>query len=135
MLPDRTALGLLLLRASAGLLMLIQHGLPKLLGFSQKAATFSDPLGLGSTASLVLAVFAEVFCALFVVLGLGTRIAAVPLVVTMLVAAFVVHAGDPFAKKELALLYAAIFSVLILTGPGAFSVEARWRMRVKPQSS
>lgn len=132
MLPDRTALGLLVLRAFAGLLMLVQHGMPKLLGFSQRAATFSDPLGLGSTTSLVLAVFAEVFCALFVVLGLWTRVAAVPLVCTMLVAAFIVHADDPFAKKELALMYALPFVVLIFTGPGALSVEARWRMRVKP---
>ena len=39
--------GLLLLRASFGLLLALRHGLPKLLTFSEKAATFPDPLHVG----------------------------------------------------------------------------------------
>ena len=43
----------------------------------------------------------------------------------MLVAAFIVHGEDPFQKKEFALLYAVPFLMLIFTGAGAFSVDAR----------
>jgi putative oxidoreductase len=125
-----TSLGLLLARVGAGGMMLVGHGWAKLAGFSDIAARFPDPLGLGSsTLSLGLAVFAEVFCAGAVIAGLATRFAAAALAITMLVAAFLVHAGDPFSEREAALLYAVPFLVLVLTGPGKFSFDAstRWR--------
>jgi putative oxidoreductase len=121
-------LGLLLLRTLMGSTMALSHGLPKLLSFGEKAATFSDPLGVGSTASLTLAIFGELVCSLAVVLGLFTRLSAIPVVFTMLVAAIVVHAGDPWAKKEFALIFAVPFFVLVFTGPGRFSVDA-WLAR------
>jgi len=124
-----TSLGLLLLRLAAGGMMLFGHGWAKLIDFSDVAPNFPDPLGLGSNNfSLALAVFAEFFCAAAVMIGIATRLAAVPLVITMLVAAFVVHGDDPWAKKELALLYVAPFLTLVFTGAGKFSFDAgsRW---------
>lgn len=125
--------GLLLLRVSVASLMVVQHGWPKFASWSAKSATFADPLGVGPATSLALAIFAELFCAAAVGLGLATRLAAVPVVITMLVAAFVVHADDPFQKKEFALLYALPALTLVLTGPGRFSLDAllRWP-RAKP---
>jgi putative oxidoreductase len=116
-------IGILILRVGVGGCMLLGHGWGKLTGFADLAGRFPDPLGVGSTASLVLAIFAEVVCALLLVVGLGTRFAAVPLVVTMLVAAGIVHAGDPWAKKELALVYAVPLLALVLTGGGRFALE------------
>lgn len=104
--------------------MLLGHGLPKLLGFSEKIATFSDPLGVGSATSLTLAVLGELVCSALLVLGLGTRLAALPFLMTMLVAATIVHADDPWARKEFALLYAVPALTLLLTGPGRFSLDA-----------
>ena len=121
--------GLLVLRASTGLMMLLSHGVPKLGKLGQSPVEFADPVGLGPTMSLWMAVGAEVVCAGLVVLGLWTRLACVPLLVTMLVAAFVVHGADPFAKKEFALLYAVPFLTLVLTGPGRFSLDDWWRHR------
>ena len=118
-----TSLGLLVLRLGAGGFLLTAHGWGKLTGFSDLAGRFPDPIGLGSGISLTLAVFAEALCSLLLVLGLGTRFAAVPPLVTMLVAAFVVHGSDPWSKKELALLYAIPFLTLILTGGGRFALE------------
>lgn len=120
-----SSIGLLLLRIFLGGFMLLAHGWPKLAGFSEKSGGFPDPLGVGSPLSLSLAVFAEVFCALALMLGLFTRAAAVPLLITMLVAAFLVHADDPFQKKEFALLYAIPFLTLVLTGAGSYSLDAR----------
>lgn len=105
--------------------MLFAHGWGKLTKFGELSGKFADPIGLGSAPSLALAVFAEVFCAIAIMLGLFTRAAAIPLLITMLVAAFVVHDADPFQKKEFALLYAAPFLMLILTGAGSFSVDAK----------
>lgn len=119
-----TSAGLLVLRVGLGAMMVIQHGAPKLLGFTEKAQTFSDPLGVGSTASLALATFAEFLCSILLIFGAATRLAAVPLIITMLVAALVVHGADPFTKQEMPLLYAFGFVALLLAGAGDFSVDA-----------
>lgn len=118
------SLGLLILRLGVAGMMIYGHGWGKLAGFSEKASVFPDPLGIGSAASLALATFAEFFCATAIVLGLATRPAALALVVNMLVAALIVHADDPFAKKEFALLYAFPFITLLLAGGGKYSLDA-----------
>lgn len=123
--------GLLITRVAFGGLMLISHGWGKLMAFGEKAATFSDPLGLGSTLSLGLAVFAEVFCALAVILGLFTRLSAIPLVFTMLTAAFIVHMDDPWKKQEFAILYLIPFLALVFTGPGRYSLDFLISERLK----
>ena len=115
--------GLLLLRIGAGCMMMT-HGWGKLSTFSEMAETFPDPIGVGSTVSLALAVFAEFFCAILIAVGLATRLAAVPLIVTMAVAAFSIHAADPFRVKEFALLYMTMFITLFFTGPGQISLDA-----------
>jgi putative oxidoreductase len=112
-------IGLLLLRVFAGGLMLT-HGYDKFMGYNTMVAVFPDPIGLGSSFSLQLAIFSELFCAVLLILGVLTRLSLIPLMITMLVAAFVVHGADPFAKKELALLYLGCYASLFLTGPGEF---------------
>lgn len=123
------SVGLLALRLGAGGLLLYGHGLGKLANFAGRAPKFADPIGLGPETSFALVVFAEVFCAGAVMLGLGTRLAAVPIVIFTVVAAFVQHGADPFDDKELALLYGVPMLTLILTGGGRFSLDAaigRW---------
>ena len=125
----REDLGLLLLRLGGGGFMLT-HGLPKLLKlFTVGAGRFPDPFGIGATASLSLAVFSEVFCAALLILGFRTRWASLPLIVTMGVAAFLVHGADPFKKKELALIYLCIYLALALFGGGRFSLDALFARR------
>jgi putative oxidoreductase len=123
-------LGLLTLRLGAGGFLLFAHGLQKLVNFSEISAKFPDPLGfLGSEVSLILAIFAELLCSALVMLGLLTRLAALPVCVMMFVAAFLVHGDDPFAKKELALLYLVVFAFLALAGGGTFSLDTLIRRR------
>lgn len=115
---------MLLLRLSFGLLMIINHGMPKLMDFAGKSAGFYDPLGIGSKASLVLVIFAEIFCSLFVVLGLFTRLAVVPLIIVMSFAFFGLNNGNVNASgAEMALLYVTAFVVLLFLGPGRISVD------------
>ncbi len=105
--------------------MVLSHGLTKLTLLGE-GGRFADPIGLGPYLSLVLAFFAEVVCAALIVVGLFTRLACVPLVITMLVAAVVVHGADPWAKKELAVVFAVAFGALAMTGPGRLSLDQLW---------
>ncbi len=127
------SLGLLLLRLGVGGIMLLAHGWPKLAVFTEYAKQFPDPLGVGATVSLGLAIFAEVCCSVLIIAGISTRLACIPLIVTMAVAAFVIHARDPWMNKELAVLFLLIFSTLLVTGAGWFSIDrilgTKWRQR------
>jgi putative oxidoreductase len=114
---------LLLLRVGVSLMMLT-HGYPKLMRlFADEPISFTTILGLSAAVSLALAVFAEFICSVFIFLGLGTRLASIPLIVTMSVAAFHAHGGDPFSRKEKALLFLLIYLVLLFTGGGKFSID------------
>lgn len=122
--PISLDLGLLILRFFSFAFMLT-HGWPKF----QKAVVgnfqFRDPLNLGSGTSLGLTVFAEFFCSILIMLGLFTRPALLFNALTMIIAAFVVHASDPFQKKELALLYLVISVALLFTGPGKYAIDKK----------
>jgi putative oxidoreductase len=121
--PPKINFALLILRVAIGIFMLT-HGYGKLLKlFGDEPITFADPIGLGVTTSLFLAVFAEVLCSIFLIMGLFTRPAAIPLIITMLVAAFIVHADDEFRGKEMALLYFLVYTVIAITGAGKYSID------------
>lgn len=116
-------LSMLLLRAGAGILLFVFHGLPKLQKFEERKETFSDPLGVGHAPSLVLVIFAEVFCALLLVIGLLTRGAAFVLVILFSVIIFMVHKGKPWKESEMALLFLMAAIALLFCGPGKWSVD------------
>lgn len=114
---------LLLLRITAGCTMMT-HGLPKLAKLmGDGPLEFADPLNVGAQASLILVVFAEVVCSFLIIMGFATRLATVPLIITMLVAIFIVHSTDAFDNKELPVLYLAIYVLLGVTGSGRYSVD------------
>lgn len=117
-------ISLLLLRLAFGLGMFFFHGWGKCEKlFSGGPVSFPDPIGWGSVMSLGLTVFAEGLCALLIAIGWFTRWAALPLVITMAVAVFVIHAGDPWGDRELGLLYMVAFLAIAVLGPGVYSVD------------
>lgn len=115
--------GLLVLRIGIGLAMLIPHGLPKLQGFNTMKDQFPDPIGVGSTTSLMLAIAAEVGCSVFLITGMTTRVVLIPLIVTMLVAFFSVHGEHTWDVKEKAALFLLVYTTLLITGPGRLALD------------
>ena len=104
---------------------MLTHGYPKLLKlFAGGEIKFGDPIGIGPVASLVLVVFSEVVCVILTGLGLLTRLSSIPVIITMLVAAFIAHGPDPFGRKEMALLYLLVFTTLLVFGAGRYSLDA-----------
>ncbi len=118
-------LGLLVLRVWLGLTMLLFHGWVKVANHATLSQGFPDPLGVGTALSLNLAIFAELLCALLLVVGLAARFAALSLVVTMAVAFFMVHGGALTGEGngELAFIYLGGFVALFLAGPGRYSLD------------
>ena len=113
---------LLAIRVFVGVAMLT-HGFPKLMMLLSGKIEFMNFLGIGEKTSLILTVLAEVLCSLFVLLGLFTRFSVVPLIITMLVAALMVHGNDPFAKQEMSLLYLFHYILIFIAGPGNISID------------
>jgi putative oxidoreductase len=129
-------LGLLVARLGFGGLM-FTHGLDKITGWDMLTDGVTDVanhnyefmsvLGMPANISLVLAIAAEAGAAAMVGLGLMTRFAALAVVFTMGVAAYLhlVEFGDPLSKAEPALIYGIGFLTLALTGPGRLSLDTK----------
>jgi putative oxidoreductase len=116
--------GLLAVRLLSGGIMLT-HGIPKFDRlFGEGSVKFADPFGLGPEISLAMVLFAEVGCSLLVMAGFKTRWATLPLLFTMLMAAFYAHGSDPFSDKEPSLLFFTLFLSILISGGGRYSVDA-----------
>jgi putative oxidoreductase len=124
-IPVAIDVAILILRVGTSFFM-VRHGFDKLQQLFSGHWDFPDPIGLGSTASALLTVFAEFFCSILLALGALSRPAAVILAFTMGVAAFVVHKAEGIDPQEHALLFLLIYLVIAITGPGKFSIDQRW---------
>ncbi|MFM0504225.1 DoxX family protein [Paraburkholderia caffeinilytica] len=123
--PFPVDLGLLFLRVSASLLVLAVHGLPKVLHYTSEAAAIEDPFHLGRTLSIGFAIFAEVICPPLMILGLGTRFAAVPILIVTLIALIVVHRDWTLAQGQFAWMLLILFGTIAIAGPGKYSLDRR----------
>jgi putative oxidoreductase len=126
-LPTSANLALLVLRIWFAVPLLTLHGWGKVTSFTERSQRFADPFGIGPLASLSLVVFAEVFCAVLLVLGLCTRLAATVCGIAMATAFTYAH-GSRFTGQgngELAFMYLGAFVTLLIAGGGRFSIDAR----------
>lgn len=118
-----TDIVLLIARIGIAALMLT-HGIPKLMMlFSGEPINFPPVMGMSAALSLSLAVFAEVFCSVLLLFGFATRLAVIPLIITMLVAVVFIHGADPLAVKEPALHYLLVYMFLLFAGSGKYSLD------------
>lgn len=124
-LPEGYDFALLILRILVGVSLFLSHGLQKFTGFSQMVKHFPDPLHFGSQWSLTYAVFCEAFCSLLLIVGLGTRWAALFIAIDMGVAFTLIHKMRLTGEHngELAWLYLASTVALFFAGAGKFSID------------
>ncbi len=113
---------MLLLRLVAGLLML-QHGYEKLTHFDTTMHDMINFLGIGQKASTILVIFSEFFCSALLIMGLFTRFACIPLIITMVVAMWKVHHND-YLHEDAVSLYIIAYLILLFVGPGKISVDS-----------
>jgi putative oxidoreductase len=116
------ALGLLWLRVSAALFLLLVHGLPKLLHFNEQLQLIEDPFHLGPAVTLSLAIFAEVACPLLIIAGVLTRMACLPVLSVLLIAVGVVHPDWTLDQGQFAWLLLILFSTILVAGPGRLAL-------------
>ena len=132
--PIHLSLGLLFLRIIIGVLMAF-YGYEKLIHFSEMAASDFwakevSFLGFTGKVPLGLTVFAELFCSLFLLVGLFTRLSLIPLLICMgyiviVVGQFsIINSSDNGIQVNTAFVYFMIYLALFLTGPGKYSIDA-----------
>jgi putative oxidoreductase len=125
-------LGLLVLRLGMGL-MFVTHGWPKMLGGPEKWEALGGAMAhlgvdFGHQLFGLAAALAEFLGGVLLALGLGTRVAALFLLATMVVAATMHLAeGDGLKGASHAIEAGVVFAALALTGAGRFSVDRRIR--------
>jgi putative oxidoreductase len=115
--------GLLLLRVFAGLALALAHGINKVPpadGFVGMIGGFGFP---APELFAWLSGLTELVGGILLAAGLFTRPVAAFIVVNMLVAVVFAHAGDPFAGRELPLLFAVVALQFAFTGAGRYSAD------------
>ena len=112
---------ILFMRIFFGILLML-HGLDKMVHFQELSTTFPSIFGFGSYMSLMLIVFIEFCCSMFLIFGLLVRVTVIPMIIAMAVAFFDVHDAD-FPEGELSFIYLILFLLLYITGPGKYSID------------
>lgn len=124
---------ILILRVFFGI-MFFTHGLDKMMNFSELSETYPSVLGFGSYMALMVTIFCEFCCSLFLIAGLLIRVMVLPMIVAMAVAFFDVHDGF-LPEGELALIYMVVFIILYIVGPGRYSLDYLIDTRVNKEKS
>ena len=112
---------ILALRLFFGILF-FSHGLDKMMNFNELSYTYPSVFGFGSYMTLMISIFCEFACSIFLIAGLLVRITVIPMIAAMAVAFFDVHDGM-FPDGELSLIYMVLFVILYITGPGRYSFD------------
>ncbi len=108
---------------------MMTHGWPKFLRVWNGNWSFGDPIGLGEPVTLAMAVFSEFICPILLIIGFKTRFFALFPVITMIVAAFIVHLDDPWNKQELPVLFLVGFLAIVVLGGGRYSLDGKLQSR------
>ncbi|KKB62907.1 LysR family transcriptional regulator [Robbsia andropogonis] len=116
-------LGLLFLRTSASILLLAVHGWPKIINYTSQLQLIEDPLKIGRWFSLDFAIFAEVICPILMIVGIATRLAALPILIIIVMAVAIVHPDWSLAEGQFAWMLLIIFATVAIAGPGKYALS------------
>lgn len=119
---------LLLVRVIFGILF-FTHGLDKMMNFNSLVDAYPSVLGFGSYMTLMVSIFCEFCCSLFLIAGFLVRIMTIPMIIAMGVAFFDIHDAI-LPEGELSLIYFILFIILFWVGPGRYSIDYLIDMRI-----
>jgi len=106
-----------LFRVAVSFELIIVHGLKKI-GIGVASAEIVDnPFGLPYVLNDFFAI-ANLICPLFIIIGLGTRIACIPIIVVTLTGYFIVHSGGTLVVRDIPFMYSMAFLLIAFTGGG-----------------
>ncbi|WP_425235704.1 DoxX family protein [Ulvibacterium sp.] len=114
---------LLFFRILVSLSMINTHGMKKLLSFEDTVKHIPDPIGVGGEISAVVAIVANIVAPLFIIVGLTTRLAAMATLSVTLMGFFIVHGNDPWAVRDVPLMYSLAYLLIFFMGPGKYSLD------------
>lgn len=124
-------MGRLFLRLFVGIMMM-QFGIRQWMNYDETVANFPTFLFLDSSQTLVLMVFVEIFCSIFIMFGCLTRLMSLPPFISMCVAEYyILHdvmKEYPYMLSwsqmgYVPILFLGIYFFIILVGPGKISVD------------
>lgn len=99
------------------------HGLDALMHYKLYLSMSQSTIGLPASVEFNLVVFAQFICGILILLGLLTRLAVIPVFITMAVAFLVAHKGQPFFQKELPFVYGLLCIAVFIFGGGRYSAD------------
>jgi putative oxidoreductase len=125
---------LLFLRVTASVLVLIVHGLPKVIHYTSQLDAIEDPLHVGKTLTLGFAIFAEVVCPLLMIAGIATRLAALPIMLVSVIALGLVHREWTLDQGQFAWMLLIMFGTIAIGGAGRYRIALRLHACGQPQA-
>ncbi|KGD66985.1 DoxX family protein [Flavobacterium aquatile] len=114
---------LLLFRVAISAELIVAHGLKKLGIGVTSAEIVPNPFGLPEVLNQVFATSANIIMPLFIVVGLFTRLATLPILAVTLTGYFILHFNDTIAIKDVPFMYSVSFILIALLGPGKYSLD------------
>lgn len=114
---------LLFFRVAVSVELIVAHGLKKIGVGTTFAEVVPNPLGLPDFFNQAFAISANLVMPLFVILGLMTRIAALPILAVTLTGYFILHFNDPLLVKDVPFIYSLCFLLIFFFGAGKYSID------------
>lgn len=125
--PDATVfhLSVLILRFAISLEIMLAHGLKKIGVGVAVAEQVPNPLHLPEMLNEGFAIAGNLVFPVFVMLGLFTRLAILPILAITLTGYFVVHWHDSILEKDTPFMYSIVYLFILFIGPGKYSLDSR----------
>lgn len=117
-------IAMLLFRVAFAIELMLVHGLKKINVNGRAAELIPNPLGFPDWFNQAFATAAMLIFPFFILIGLFTRLAALPALAVTLTGYFVVHAHDVLAARDGPFTYSIMLLLILVLGAGKYSVDS-----------
>lgn len=124
-------IALFVFRIALSLELIIAHGLKKLGVGVAEAEQVPNPLNLPEAFNSLFADAANLVFPVFVIFGLFTRIAVLPILAVTLTGYFILHWNDALLIKDTPFMYSLCYLFLFFVGPGKYSIDNYLRKKLQ----